>query len=134
MRNILKVYFLKIFSKEAAYVIRDKSDGTDAGGRRTIVNPDGEGGEIVKEFLRFRKMITPVIIQIVFWIGVVGSILAGVALLFQGGGLGLQSLVNGVLMIILGPIAVRVYCELLILLFRINENLIAVRKKLDESS
>lgn len=87
----------------------------------------------MKEFLCFRKMITPVVIQIVFWIGVIGSILAGVALLFQGGGSGPQSLVNGVLLIILGPIAVRVYCELLILLFRINENLIAVRKKLEES-
>ena len=30
----------------------------------------------LKDFLNFRKMITPVIIQVLFWVGVVGMVIA----------------------------------------------------------
>ena len=73
------------------------------------------------EFLTFKKMITPVIIQILFWIGVVGAVIGGIA---QMG----QSFIMGLLMVIIGPIAVRIYCELIIVIFSINDNLREIKK------
>jgi len=81
------------------------------------------------EFISFRKMITPTIIQIVFWIGVVGSVLAGLFSIVSGlsafgGG---AAVLTGLVMIIVGPVAVRVYCELIILAFRSYETLVQIR-------
>jgi hypothetical protein len=89
----------------------------------------------MRDFFAFRKMITPVIIQILFWLGVLGciiggavSILTGGVTLLTGGGLvsGLPVLI-GIFWIFVGPILVRIYCEVLILFFRMNDNLTAIR-------
>ena len=37
----------------------------------------------------------------------------------------------GVLSILVGPLFVRIYCELLVVIFRINETLTDIKKKLD---
>jgi hypothetical protein len=81
----------------------------------------------MEDFLAFRKMITPIIIQVLFWLGVVVcvvvglvSIFAGATMPFGGGGL---TVLYGLFMLIIGPILVRVYCEILILFFRMNETL-----------
>lgn len=78
----------------------------------------------VKELLGFRQMITPLIIQVLFWIGVVvcviaglSSIVGGAASQYGGGG----RVLAGVLTLLLGPLVVRVYCELLIVLFRVRD-------------
>jgi hypothetical protein len=76
------------------------------------------------EFLRFRRMITPIIIEIIFWVGVVGCVLGGLVIAAQGG----SKAVGGIFLLILGPLAVRVYCEILIVVFRMNENLTAIRQ------
>jgi len=80
----------------------------------------------MKEFLAFKRMITPLIIQILFWIGaglcVLGGLIAiisGAASRYGGGGL----VLGGLLTLILGPLAVRVWCELVIVMFRMNESL-----------
>jgi hypothetical protein len=75
------------------------------------------------DFLRFRRMITPAIIQIVFWIGVVFCAIMGIGGIVQGG---MQSVV-GLLTLVLGPFVVRIYCELVILFFRINETLTDIK-------
>ena len=67
------------------------------------------------EFITFRKMITPIFIQVIFWVGVAVCVVMGLGSLLGGRGL------YGLGLIILGPIAVRVECELLILLFRIHD-------------
>lgn len=87
---------------------------------------------IVKTFLNFDKMLTPVIIKIIFYIGLVVSILAGLLMIFSGvtsyyGG-GAQ-VFAGILVLVLSPIGVRVYCELLIVIFKINENLVELNNK-----
>jgi hypothetical protein len=83
------------------------------------------------EFLTFRKFIAPVVVQIIFWLGVVGVIISGILMIVQGGrfggGQGGQAIVVGLLMIILGPIVVRLYCEILIVFFRIYDALNAIR-------
>ena len=73
------------------------------------------------DFLRFEVMITPILIQILFWIAVAATVITGIAMIFttrDAPGIG-----AGVLVIIFGPIAARIYAEILIVLFRINDHL-----------
>lgn len=88
----------------------------------------------IMDFLSFRKMITPIIIQIIFWIGVAICVIAGFGTIIAGigdygGGL---AVLGGLATIIFGPIVVRIYCELLILFFRMNETLTDISNKLDK--
>ncbi|MGD9617948.1 MAG: DUF4282 domain-containing protein [Alphaproteobacteria bacterium] len=68
-------------------------------------------------FLRFEVMITPILIQILFWIVVAATVIAGLVMIIATGD------AQGILVIILGPIAARIYAEILIVLFRINDHL-----------
>ena len=70
----------------------------------------------MNEFLAFRKMITPVIIQIVFWIGVVVCVIGGLVQLVQGH-------FEGIFMMLIGPVVVRIYCELIIVAFRLLDTM-----------
>jgi hypothetical protein len=88
------------------------------------------------DFLAFRKLITPLIIQVIFWIGVVLCVIGGLiqivvgASAYYGGG---TLVLGGVLLIILGPLAVRIYCELLIVTFKILDELVRIRNELGKS-
>ena len=78
------------------------------------------------DWLFLKKMITPMVIQIIYWLGILVVIIFGLFTIiksfgaFGGGAIGLLS---GILMIILGPIMVRVYCEILVVMFNIYEEL-----------
>ena len=82
------------------------------------------------DFLHFRKMITPVIIQAVFWIasgaavifGFIG-VISGLSSSYGGG----AQVFIGLLTMAIGPLVARIYCELLILFFRMNETLTDIR-------
>ena len=83
------------------------------------------------DFLTFRKMLTPVLIQILFWLSLAACIAVGTAQII----LGLANLVQrpelvglGLLILLVGPFVVRVYCEWLIVLFRINDTLTDIRR------
>ena len=79
----------------------------------------------LRDFLTFRRMITPILIQALFWVASVIVIIAGILLLIMGpGALGR---VIGVFTILLVPLAVRVYMEIFIVGFRINETLTDIR-------
>ena len=81
------------------------------------------------EFLSFRKMITPSVIQILFWIGVIVCVLAGLASIVGGSYLpGPGGTIYGLLVLFVGPIIVRVYCEILIVVFRIHDSLAEIQK------
>ncbi|AXA37028.1 MAG: DUF4282 domain-containing protein [Candidatus Hydrogenedentota bacterium] len=87
----------------------------------------------MEDFLKFKKMITPIIIQILFWIGVVCSILIGLISIASGanapyGGGG--RVFWGLVWILVGPIITRVYCELLIVIFSINDTLTEIKNSL----
>ena len=69
----------------------------------------------MNDFLMFRKMVTPILIQIVFWVAVIGAILTGLYYLVSA------EYLMGLAIIILGPLVARVYAEMLILIFKINE-------------
>lgn len=95
----------------------------------------------LKSFLSFERMITPVIIKFLFWIGLIASVITGVIVFFGGiisgiseGEIGtvLLSLIGGPAVIFLGALVARLYSELLILAFRINETLTDIKKLLAE--
>ena len=84
------------------------------------------------EFLSFRKMITPTIIQVIFLLGVVsyGLVALGfmISITASKGFLGfVTGLVGGIIIFALGALMVRIWCELLILLFKIYDELVAIR-------
>ena len=87
---------------------------------------------IMSDFWAFRTMVTPVIIQVLFWVGVIVCIIAGLVMIGMGIKLpGDQMVLKGVLLVILGPLGVRVYCEILIVFFRINETLTEIKHALE---
>jgi hypothetical protein len=84
------------------------------------------------DFLKFKKMITPTIIQIVFWVLVVACVLGGIVQILRGieyytsrGDIGF--LIAGFGVMLGGPIAARVYCEILLVAFSINDTLMEIR-------
>ncbi len=98
---------------------------------------------MILDFFTFKSMITPKIIQIIFVIGSILLVLAGIGIGVMsvltglgagvGGGTGeaaaagmftaIFGVVAGVFYAIVGPLVLRVYCEVLILFFRINTTL-----------
>jgi NADH:ubiquinone oxidoreductase subunit 6 (subunit J) len=86
----------------------------------------------MKDFLAFRTMVTPFIIQILFWLGAIICLIAGVIMVIYGSTQGQAQYVwQGVLLFVLGPLGVRVYCEILIVFFRINETLTEIKHGLE---
>ncbi len=75
----------------------------------------------MNEYLTFRKMITPIFIQIIFWIAVVAIVIGGLAAIAN------DNPGPGILLILLGPLGARIYAEILIVIFRINDNVAAIR-------
>jgi hypothetical protein len=96
-----------------------------------------------EDFLTFRRMITPYLIQALFWIGVALSVLAGCAILFggitgagiagrrDGAGAILGALCLSPLVVLLGILLSRIYAELLIVTFRISETLTDIKELLE---
>ena len=82
-------------------------------------------GDDLRDILTFRRMITPLLIQALFWVASVIVIIAGIVLLIMGPGF--LGRVIGVFTILLGPLAVRVYLEIFMVVFRINETLTDIR-------
>ena len=75
----------------------------------------------MNDFITFRRMITPIIIQAIFWTVVAVSIIVGLGLLFATDEA--ITRVMGLLVIVLGPLVARIYAEILLVVFRINETL-----------
>ena len=89
----------------------------------------------MRDFWAFRTMVTPVIIQIVFWLGVLVTLVAGAVMIIigvRGYEMGLGRYIwKGALLFLLGPLGVRLYYEILIIFFRINETLTEIKHALE---
>ncbi len=83
------------------------------------------------DFLAFRRMITPFIIQAIFWIGVAFSFIGGIVIIVLAATQNYIAvgLLVGFGMMIIGPFVARIQCELLILSFRIHDNLVDINRK-----
>ena len=85
----------------------------------------------MKDFLVFRRMVTPILIQIIYWIATVTVIMVGLVMLI--GGEDSSQRFGGFLALILGPLVVRIYTELFMLLFRMNETLTEIRNNTERN-
>lgn len=81
-----------------------------------------------QKFASFDKMLTPTIIKIIFWLGVIFFVITGLVAMFEGG----VAILGGLLTIILGPLFVRIYCEMLILFFKIHDSINALNDKVEK--
>ena len=77
----------------------------------------------MKDFLCFRRMLTPVLIQILFWLGVIGCFGTGIYDMAH------KDWTDGLQIFFLGPIAIRIAAELIILFFRMNETLTDIKNE-----
>jgi len=78
----------------------------------------------MNEYLTFDKFITPVIIQILFWILLALIVLGSLWTMTQYGGA-----LSGLLGLLLGPVFLRVYTEILLVMFKILEELRLIRRQ-----
>jgi hypothetical protein len=85
-------------------------------------------------------MITPVIVHVIFGVFAGFFVLVGLSMLLQGfllvgddGARGLGQMFVAILIILIGPLAVRLWCEMIVVLFRINESLTDIRDSILDS-
>ncbi|MFA5677438.1 MAG: DUF4282 domain-containing protein [Pseudomonas sp.] len=71
----------------------------------------------MKDLLFFESMVTPKILVVLYWLSLIAVIVSGLVTMFTVSfWIGLGTLVGGV-------IGVRVWCELIVVAFKIHENL-----------
>ncbi len=90
----------------------------------------------MRGWLHFDSMVTPKIITFFYWLMLAGAAITGLVLLFKGFGTMKYSGFAGFGMVVAAPIVAgfiallsRIYCEILIVLFKINEALQDIRSK-----
>jgi len=71
----------------------------------------------MKDLFVFDAMLTPKIITFVYWLFLALSVISGLTTMFSG------SVLMGLGIIVGGSILSRIYCELMIVLFKIHENI-----------
>jgi hypothetical protein len=90
----------------------------------------------MKDFLLFRRMVTPYIIMFIFWLAIILLILVmAVGTVVVLGQEDNQNAILGLCIawpigLPLGILVIRIYCELLILFFRMNETLTDIKNTL----
>lgn len=78
----------------------------------------------IKDFFFFKTMVTPIIVQVIYIALVLLMIVTGIVVMIDG------AIFRGLWIIIFGPFSSRILCELIILLFSINETLSKINNKL----
>lgn len=95
----------------------------------------------LEQLAAYKKMVSPAVITSLFWIGTVFFILGGIGTIAGGfiswsttpgtGSAGMGTAVTGIVFgfaqIILGPLMLRIWSELCIVMFKIHENIEAIR-------
>jgi len=77
----------------------------------------------VRDLFFFDAMLTPKIITFIYWFMMVGAVVSGLTMMFG------VSFLGGLASIIGGIIGARIFCELMIVAFKINEALQEIRLK-----
>ena len=93
----------------------------------------------MKYLLTFDKFITPKFITVLYWLLIVFHLIVGIGLMssgiggnpyhYRGGGMTFSGFLLGLFYIVVMAVLTRVFCELILVFFRINENLEANRNK-----
>jgi hypothetical protein len=89
-----------------------------------------------RELLFFDSMVTPKIITFIYWLLLAAAVLGGLSTVVTAFGMfryngwaGFGMLVVSPFVVILGVLVARIYCEIMIVLFKINEALQDIRRK-----
>jgi hypothetical protein len=77
---------------------------------------------LMRDFFAFRTMITPFVIQVIFVIGLILVVIGGI------GALANDQPIIGLALLIFGGLYWRILCELLIVVFRMNKSLDAIKE------
>jgi hypothetical protein len=90
----------------------------------------------IRDLFQWERFITPSIIKIFYWLAVVMAVLAGLQGIVAGLGalfsspiVGLVAIIGGVLIALIGVIFARIGAEFILIVFRINEHLGAIRSQ-----
>ncbi len=84
----------------------------------------------MKDMLFFDKMITTKIITFIYWLLLLSALFGGLSTMFGGyQGFTFGKFFLGLLLMAGGAIGARIWCELLIVLFKMNEALQAIKNK-----
>lgn len=83
----------------------------------------------MKDLLFLDTMITSKIITIVYWMLLAAAVISGVGAMFDGYGFSFGRFFWGLAIIVGGSLAARIWCELLIVLFKIHENIKTLAEK-----
>lgn len=90
----------------------------------------------MRDMLHLDSMVTPRIVTFIYWLMLAGAAVLGLVLLFKGFGTMKYSGFAGFGMVVAAPILAaaaallaRIYCEIMIVLFRMNEALQDIRRK-----
>ncbi|MEH0741361.1 DUF4282 domain-containing protein [Vibrio cholerae] len=83
----------------------------------------------------FKSMLTPKLVTGLYWLLLLIAIISGIGTMFSGyGGVTFQTFMLGLLTMVGGAIGARIWCELMIVIFKINENLQALKEAKEESN
>lgn len=74
---------------------------------------------MLHKFLSFDEMLTPSVIQILYWIVIALIVIGLITSLFHG----FWAFIGGLVVAVVGFIFWRVYCELILVMFRIHAQL-----------
>jgi hypothetical protein len=90
------------------------------------------------DLFQWERFITPSIIKLFYWLAVVVAVLFGLSTMVSGLAImignplaGLILVFNGMAVILVGVIFARILSELILIVFRINEHLGAIRERRD---
>jgi hypothetical protein len=90
----------------------------------------------IRDLFQWERFITPSIIKIFYWLAVVMAVLAGLQGVFAGLAsmisnpiVGIIAIVGGILIALVGIIFARIGAEFILIVFRINEHLGAIRSQ-----
>jgi hypothetical protein len=86
----------------------------------------------MKDILTFKRFVTPMAIQILFWIGVAVTVILGVTLIASSRGTAIF-VIRGLIWMFVGPIAMRVVCEVLMVLFAMQQRMDEMRDRFDRA-
>ena len=84
----------------------------------------------MKSVLTFESMITPKINTFLYWLLLLGVAVGGIGEMLSFGRVSFASFATGLLVMAGGALAARIWCELLIVLFKINEHMQTVSRRL----
>ncbi len=77
-----------------------------------------------KDFIAFRKFVTPAIMPVVFWVGVAIAVIMGIITIVEGARApvgGARMVTQGIFTLFCGPVFVRILCELVLTFFKEKE-------------